>query len=74
MISKATPKPTGKYGARVFLMEPDIIYVVQTFKRGAAQNDRYVIDMKNQNARKFVDVSDDKAIADAVRATLEGKL
>ena len=65
----------GKFGARVFLMDTDTVYVLQTVKRGTAENARYVIDQKTVGEKqKFVDITDDKGIADAIRAALNGRL
>ncbi|MCX6011206.1 MAG: hypothetical protein NT134_02960 [Chloroflexi bacterium] len=67
----------GKFGARVFLMDTEVIYVRQTVKRGTAENAPYVIDKKAMGERegqKFVDITDDKSIADAIRAALNGRL
>jgi hypothetical protein len=67
----------GKFGARVFLMDTKVVYVRQTVKRGAAENAPYVIDKKavgKGEGQKFVDITDDKGIADAIRAALTGRL
>ncbi len=65
----------GKFGARVFLMDTNTVYVRQTVKRGIAENARYVIDQKAVGeGQKFVDITDDKGIADAIRAALNGRL
>lgn len=64
---------TGKFGARVSLVDENRVNILQTIRRGKA---RYVIDGKGRqtNAGTFVDLSDDKAIAGAVRAALRGEL
>ena len=65
----------GKFGARIFLMDTDVAYVLQTVKRGTSQNAPYVIDQKPVGeGQKFVDITDDKSIADAIRAALHGRL
>ncbi|MCH7997067.1 MAG: hypothetical protein IIB11_04755 [Chloroflexi bacterium] len=72
-----TNKPTSsnKFGARVYLMDNKTILILQTVKRGQAQNAPYVVDKKpSGNGEIFLDVIDDKGIADAVRAALAGKL
>jgi len=55
-------------------MENKRILVVQTAKRGAAQNAPYVISSPKTQQGAFVDFTDDKGIADAIRAALRGKL
>ncbi len=71
----ATTREQGKFGARMYLMDTDVVYVLQTVKRGSQQNSPYVVD-KNPNGegQRFVDTADDKAIADAVREALHGTL
>ena len=65
----------GKFGARIFLMDTNVVYVLQTVKRGTSQNARYVIDQKAVgDGQKFIDFTDDKGIADAIRAALQGRL
>lgn len=66
----------GKFGARVFLVDTSRIQVIQTIKRGDAYTARYIIDLKpnRRGRRKFVDITDDKSIADAIRAALHGGL
>ncbi len=63
-----------KYGARVYLMDTNNILVMQTVKRGKADNAPYVIDQNASNGEKFVDLTDDKGVADAVRDALAGRL
>jgi hypothetical protein len=63
---------TGPFGARVYLMDDKTILIYQTSKRNA-QNARYVVYPSTQQG-KFVDITDDKAIADAIRSALNGKL
>ena len=71
----ATRREQGKFGARVFLMDTSVVYVLQTIKRGTKQNSPYVVD-KNPSGegQRFLDTADDSAIADAVRAALNGTL
>jgi hypothetical protein len=67
----------GKFGASVFLMDTEVVYVRQTVKKGAAENAPYVIDKKAEGegeGQKFVDITDDKSIANAIRAALNGRL
>jgi hypothetical protein len=67
----------GKFGVRVFLMDSGFIYIRQTIKRGSAQNAPYVIDKKapgSGQGQKFVSLTDDKEIADAIRDALAGSL
>lgn len=63
----------GPYGARVYKMDNKTLLVYQTEKRGAAQNAPYVVSPKTQQGA-FVSITDDKAIADAIRDALNGKL
>jgi len=63
----------GRYGARVYLMDGKKILVYQTIKRGTAQNAPYVVFPKTQTG-VFLNISDDKGIAGAVRDALSGKL
>lgn len=67
----------GGFGARVYLMDTDMVYVCQTVKRGAGENAPYVIDQKptgRDHGRKFVEITDDKGMAEAIRAALHGSL
>lgn len=61
------------FGARVYLMDNKTILVYQTLKRGTAQNARYVVSPRTQQGA-FIDIIDDKAIADAIRAAVNGEL
>ncbi len=63
----------GPFGARVYLMDDKTILVYQTLKRGTAQNAPYVVYPRTQQG-VFVDITDDEAIADAIRAAVNGKL
>lgn len=63
-----------KFGARVYLMDTDNILVMQTVKRGTADNSPYVIDQKTKSGERFLDATDDKAIADAIRDAIAGRL
>lgn len=70
-----TTREQGKFGARIFLMDTDVVYVLQTVKRGSQQNSPYVVDKNHSgDGQRFVDSADDKAIADAVREALRGTL
>ena len=65
----------GKFGARVYLMDGSTILVYQTVKRGRAQNARYIVDQKpSGEGQRFLALTDDKAIADAIRDALSGSL
>ena len=65
----------GKFGARVFLLDESTILVYQTIKRGRAQNAPYRVDQKpSGEGQRFLDLTSDKAIADAIRDALSGKL
>lgn len=61
------------FGARVYLMDNKTILVYQTLKQGTTQNARYVVSPRKQRGA-FVDIMDDKAIADAIRAAVNGEL
>ena len=63
----------GPFGARVYLMDDKTILVYQTIKRGTAQNAPYIVSPRTQQGA-FVDITDDKGIADAIRAAVSGKL
>ncbi len=63
----------GSFGARVYLMDNKTILIYQTAKRGTAQNAPYIVSPRTQQGA-FIDITDDKAIADAIRAALYGKL
>lgn len=63
-----------KFGARVYFMDSDNILVLQTVKRGTADNAPYVIDQKTNSGERFLDITNDKGIADAVRDALAGQL
>ena len=66
---------TGRFGARVYLMDETTILVYQTVKRGRAQNAPYVVDQKpSGEGQRFLGLTDDKAIADAIRDALSGSL
>ena len=61
-------------GNLVDLMEDKTILVYQTVKRGTAQNAPYVVSSPGTQQGAFIDITDDKGIADAVRAAVNGKL
>jgi hypothetical protein len=63
-----------RFGARVVGMQDGTILVQQTVKSGPAQNDRYVIDRPQDRLERFVDESDDFAIAATIRDALRGQL
>lgn len=62
---------TQKYGARVYLMSDGVILVKQTVKRGAGQNDPYVID---EHREAHVEPGDDAGLGRTIRYALDGKL
>lgn len=65
----------GRFGARVYLMHNKVILVYQTRKRGEAQNAPYVVFPHPEIQQgAFVNINNDKEIADAIRAALNGKL
>lgn len=64
----------GKFGARVYLMDGKTILVYQTVKRGKTQNAPYVVSSPRTQQGAFVEITDDKGIADAIRAAVNGKL
>lgn len=64
----------GPFGARVYLMDNKTILIYQTKKRGAAQNAPYVVWPTPNQRGAFVNLNDDKAIADAIRTALNGKM
>ena len=65
----------GPFGARVYLRDDKTLQMYQTRKRGASQNDPYVISLSPKTHRGvFIDIENDKAIADALRAAVNGKL
>lgn len=60
-----------KYGARVYALANGRITVKQTIKSVAKKAGEFVID---EDRERQVDLNDDIAIADAIRAALAGKL
>ncbi len=61
----------SKYGARVFPLANGKALVKQTVKRGPKSNDEYVIDGHRE---RHIDLSDDAAVAAAIREALAGQL
>ena len=59
------------YGARVYKINEQTILVKQTIKNGDEQNAPYVVDGQRE---LHVDIADDKAIANAVRDAIHGRL
>ena len=56
-------------------MDTNAALVLQTIKRGNADNTPYILDRRARFLKeKFVDISDDKGIADAIRVALHGGL
>ncbi len=64
----------GRFGARVYLMDEKTILVYQTRKRGTAQNAPYIVFPTETQQGAFIKFNNDKEIADAIRAALNGKL
>jgi len=65
----------NKYGVRIYTMpDSEVILIKQTVRRPGSP--RYVIDtLKDGTHReRHVDIDDSASIADAVRASLKGKL
>lgn len=66
------------FGVRVYKTSEEVILVKQTIKKPDRQNnqDRYVVDClpDGKHKERHVDVTDDKAIAKAVRDALNGAL
>ena len=74
-MTSSQAKPEGKFGARVFLMGTDVACVFQTVKSGREYTDRYIVDQNPTGKNKrFVDLMDDKALANALRDAIQGKL
>ncbi len=72
-MTTTNPVPASKFGARVFLLNPETVFVVQTVKKGKQQNSPYVLD-KNAKTTRFINIIDEKGIADAIREALKGHL
>ena len=62
-----------KFGARIYKMK-DTILVKQTELKGTPPEYVILIDRNRHTIEKHVKASDDKGIADAVKAALAGKL
>lgn len=62
------------YGVRVYAVNPEYILVKQTVKKTGDK--RYIIDHNPDGSQKerHIAINDDRAIADAVRHALTGKL
>jgi hypothetical protein len=74
-MTSSQAKAKGKFGARVFLLGADVACVFQTVKSGGGYTDRYIVDQKpTGKGERFVALMDDKALANAVREALQGKL
>jgi len=67
----AAPPPQPKYGARVFPLANGRALVKQTVKSGPNANDEYVIDGHRE---RHVVLTDDAAVAAAIREALAGQL
>jgi len=70
--------PREDYGARIYKTSDEVIQVKQTIKKSDKQNNqyRYVVDCMpdGKHKERYVDVTDDKAIADAIRDALNDRL
>jgi hypothetical protein len=60
-----------KFGVRIFKISKETILVKQTIKNGEKQNAPYIIDGQKE---RHVSLTDDSAIAEAVRDGVAGKL
>lgn len=62
------------YGVKAYELNPDTVVIQQTVKKTSSRN--YVIDSSpdGKQRKKFIGMKDNKAIADAVRHALVGKL
>ena len=70
---RPAPQSSHKYG--VYLTDDDTALLYQTVKRGKRQNSPYVVDQKPKHTgERFVDMSDDMAIAEGVRDALRAEL
>jgi len=63
-----------KYGARIVNLPPNVILVEQT--KFSEKQGRYVIDHEDNGNKieRHVKRDDDKALADAIRAALDGRM
>ena len=61
----------GLHGARVYLGEDGVALVKQTVKRESWKGERFILDEAHE---RRVEAGDDKALGEAVRAALEGRL
>ena len=63
-----------KYGVRAFALRPEVVIIHQTVKKTGSKT--YVIDRSpdGKQRKKHIQIKNDKAIADAVRYALVGKL
>ena len=62
-----------KFGARIYQMK-DTILVTQTELKGTPPEYVISLDRNGHTIQRHVKLSDDKGIADAVKAALAGKL
>lgn len=66
------------YGVRIYKVDDKVILVKQTIKKPThnPKSARYVVDMAcdGTHKEKYVDIDDDRSIADAVRQALNGWL
>jgi hypothetical protein len=67
-----------KFGARIFPLPRGKAIVKQTIKSASGYNSNYVLDTDKENNSRpkecHVELRNDKQIADAIRAALNGKL
>lgn len=70
-----SPKHGARYGARVYAYSDGVALIKQTIKSGPGYTDDYVVDTRGGDQHeKHVYLSDDKAVAEAIRKALEGLL
>jgi len=65
------PGKSKPHGARVYQINEKTILVKQTIKNGEGKNAPYVIDGQKEI---HIDISDDAAIANAIRDAVRGQL
>lgn len=66
-----TTDDSTPYGARVYKIDEKTILIKQTVKKRRDQNSPYVIDEQKET---HVDITDDAAIANALRRAICGQL
>ena len=63
-----------KYGARVYSVQPKVVVISQTVKPSNSKEYKLDLYSNGKQRKKHINMNDDKAIADAVRHALVGKL